>query len=187
MRDINFFSPYQGKNQEKKSAMIYIYGAMGVVGALIIVTLIFNTTRILLLNRSISNYNEKLNTTEIQEKFAEAQKVNNEIEILTKYDSALNDVLGKVNSRNNVSDLVLTSINSTIPSQISFKTLQINNDVLIIQGISSSRDAVGEFQHNLKELSIMNDVFVNSIDIDGALEGNYSFDIKCILKEVNLR
>lgn len=187
MRDINFFSPYQGKNQEKKSLMIYIYGAMGVVGTLIIITLIFNTTRILLLNRSISNYNEKLNTTEIQEKFAEAQKVNNEIEILTKYDSALNDVLGKVNSRNNVSDLVLTSINSTIPSQISFKTLQINNDILIIQGISSSRDAVGEFQHNLKELSIMNDVFVNSIDIDGALEGNYSFDIKCILKEVNLR
>ncbi|NFI02909.1 PilN domain-containing protein [Clostridium sp. ZBS14] len=187
MRDINFFSPYQGKNQEKKNAMIYIYGAMGVVGALIIITLIFNTTRILLLNRSISNYNEKLNTTEIQEKFAEAQKVNNEIEILTKYDSALNDVLGKVNSRNNVSDLVLTSINSTIPSQISFKTLQINNDILIIQGISSSRDAVGEFQHNLKELSIINDVFVNSIDIDGALEGNYSFDIKCILKEVNLR
>ncbi|WP_252237984.1 MULTISPECIES: PilN domain-containing protein [unclassified Clostridium] len=187
MRDINFFSPYQGKNQEKKSAMIYIYGVMGVVGTLIIITLIFNTTKILLLNRSISNYNEKLNTTEIQEKFAEAQKVNNEIEILTKYDSALNDVLGKVNSRNNVSDLVLTSINSTIPSQISFKTLQINNDILIIQGISSSRDAVGEFQHNLKELSIMNDVFVNSIDIDGALEGNYSFDIKCILKEVNLR
>ncbi|NFI94673.1 PilN domain-containing protein [Clostridium botulinum] len=187
MRDINFFSPYQGKNQEKKNAMIYIYGAMGVVGALIIITLIFNTTRILLLNRSISNYNEKLNTTEIQEKFAEAKKVNNEIEILTKYDSALNDVLGKVNSRNNVSDLVLTSINSTIPSQISFKTLQINNDILIIQGISSSRDAVGEFQHNLKELSIINDVFVNSIDIDGALEGNYSFDIKCILKEVNLR
>ncbi|KFX57566.1 PilN domain-containing protein [Clostridium botulinum] len=187
MRDINFFSPYQGKNQEKKNAMIYIYGAMGVVGALIIITLIFNTTRILLLNRSISNYNEKLNTTEIQEKFAEAQKVNNEIEILTKYDSALNDVLGKVNSRNNVSDLVLTSINSTIPSQISFKTLQINNDILIIQGISSSRDAVGEFQHNLKELSIINDVFVNSIDIDGALEGNYSFDIKCILKEVNLK
>ncbi|AIY80353.1 fimbrial assembly family protein [Clostridium botulinum 202F] len=187
MRDINFFSPYQGKNQEKKNAMIYIYGAMGVVGALIIITLIFNTTRILLLNRSISNYNEKLNTTEIQEKFAEAQKVNNEIEILTKYDSALNDVLGKVNSRNNVSDLVLTSINSTIPSQISFKTLQINNDILIIQGISSSRDAVGEFQHNLKELSIINDVFVNSIDIDGALECNYSFDIKCILKEVNLK
>ncbi|WP_252236508.1 MULTISPECIES: PilN domain-containing protein [unclassified Clostridium] len=187
MRDINFFSPYQGKNQEKKNAMIYIYGAMGTVGALIIITLIFNTTKILLLNRSISNYNEKLNTTEIQEKFAEAQKVNNEIEILTKYDSALNDILGKVNSRNNVSDLVLTSINSTIPSQISFKTLQINNDILIIQGISSSRDAVGEFQHNLKELSIMNDVFVNSIDIDGALEGNYSFDIKCILKEVNLR
>ncbi|MBN1043436.1 fimbrial protein [Clostridium botulinum] len=187
MKDINFFSHYQGKDQEKKNAMIYIYGAMGAVGALIIITLIVNTTRILLLNRSISNYNEKLNTPEIKQKYSEAEKINNEIDILTKYDSALNDVLGKVNSRNNVSDLVLTSINSTIPSQISFKTLQINNDVLIIQGISSSRDAVGEFQHNLKELSIINDAFVNSIDIDGALEGNYSFDIKCILKEVNLR
>ncbi len=187
MKDINFFSHYQGKDQEKKNAMIYIYGAMGVVGALIIITLIVNTTRILLLNRSISNYNEKLNTPEIKQKYSEAEEINNEIDILTKYDSALNDVLGKVNSRNNVSDLVLTSINSTIPSQISFKTLQINNDVLIIQGISSSRDAVGEFQHNLKELSIINDAFVNSIDIDGALEGNYSFDIKCILKEVNLR
>ncbi|WP_315078218.1 PilN domain-containing protein [uncultured Clostridium sp.] len=187
MRDVNFFSPYQGNKQEKKSAMIYIYGAMGVVGALIIITLIVNTTRILLLNRSISNYNEKLNTPEIKQKYAEAEKVNNEINILTKYDSALNDILGKVNNRNNVSDLVLTSINSTIPSQISFKTLQINNDVLIIQGVSSSRDAVGEFQHNLKELSIMNQVFVNSIDVDGSLEGQYSFDIKCILKEVNLR
>ncbi|NFG63266.1 MULTISPECIES: PilN domain-containing protein [unclassified Clostridium] len=186
MRDINFFSSYKGKNQEKRSAMIYIYGAMGIIGGLIIITLIFNSARILILNKNIENYNEKLNNSEIQQKFSEAEKVNDKISTLTKYDTTLNDVLSRVNNRNNVSDLVLTDINSTIPSQISFKTLQINNDVLTIQGVSSSRDAVGEFQHNLKELSIMKEVFVNSIDVDSSIEGQYSFDIKCVLGILNV-
>lgn len=187
MKDINFFSPYQGTEQEKKNGMNYVYNVMGIVGGLIVITLIVNTTRIILLNKSIAGYNEKLNSSEIQEKFSEAESTNNKISILTKYELALNGVIEKVNDRNNVSDLVLTSVNSTIPSQISFKTLQINNDILTIQGISSSRDAVGEFQHNLKGLPIMNNVFVNSIDIDGSLQGEYAFDIKCILKEGYLR
>jgi type IV pilus assembly protein PilN len=30
----------------------------------------------------------------------------------------------------------------------------------------------------------MKDVYVNSIDTNGAVEGSYSFDIKCVLKDV---
>ncbi|AOR24626.1 PilN domain-containing protein [Clostridium taeniosporum] len=185
MRDINFFAPYKGKDKEKKSTLLYIYGVMGVIGGLIIITLIFNSVRIFILNKNISYYEEQLNNSEIKQKFSEAEKINDKISTLTKYNDILDDVVDKINNRNNVSDLILNDVNSTIPSQISFKNLQISNDILTIQGITSSRDAVGEFQHNLRELSMMKDVFVNSIDIDDSVEGQYSFDIKCVLAYKN--
>ena len=38
MKDINFFKPYLGKNKEKINSKMYIYGAMVIVGLLIIVS-----------------------------------------------------------------------------------------------------------------------------------------------------
>lgn len=184
MKDINFFKPYLGKNKEKINSKIYVYGAMIIVGLLIIVSFGINTTKIILLNKSISNYNEKLLASEIQTQLKEAENINKRIEILKQYDTALTDVAISVKGRDNVSDTLLKDISSTLPSEVLFNSLDVVENTITIKGTSTNREAVAELKHNLSELPIMSEVYVNSIDIQSVVKGAYSFDIKCVLKDV---
>lgn len=184
MRDINFFKPYQGKSKEKINSKRYVYGAIIIVGLLIIGTFGINTFKLIMLNRSIEDYNNKLSVADIQEQLKEAENINKQITVLKQYDSALMDVAVSVKNRDNVSDTLLMDISSTLPSQVSFKNLDIVENTIVIRGISTSRTAVAELKHNLSNLSAMEEVYVNSIDTQNAVEGDYSFDIKCVLKDV---
>lgn len=184
MKDINFFKPYLGKNKEKINSKRYVYGAMIIIGFLIIVSFGVNTARIFLLDKSIESYNEKLSDPEIQTQLKEADNINKQIDILDKYDEALTDIATSVKGRDNVSDELLKDISSTLPSEVSFKNLDVAENTIAIKGTSTNREAVAELKHNLSELPIMADVYVNSIDTQSAVEGEYSFDIKCVLKDV---
>ena len=184
MKDINFFKPYLGKNKERINSQMFVYGAMVIVGLLIIVTFGINTTKIFLLDKSISSYNGKLAASEIQVQLKEAENINKQINILKQYDTALTDVAISVKGRNNVTDTLLRDISSTLPSKVSFKSLNIVGNTIAIQGVSVDRTGVAELEYNLSKLPIMGDVYVNSINTQSALEGAYSFDIKCVLKDV---
>jgi len=184
VKDVNFFKPYLGKDKEKVNSKMYIYGFVTLVGILIIGSFIVNTTRMFLLERSINDYKGKLAAAEIQEKLKEADIVNNQIEVLKQYDSALSEVAVSVKKRDNVSETLLKNVSSTVPSQVSFKNLDIVENTIVIKGVSTDRTAVAEFKHNLSNLPIMQNVYVNSIDTQSAVEGEYSFDIKCVLKDV---
>lgn len=184
MKDINFFKPYQGKSKEKINFKRYIYGTIIIVAILIIGTFAVNTVKIIMLNKSIKDYNNKLSASEIQEQLKEAEDINKQITVLKRYDSALIDVAVSVKNRDNVSDTLLMDISSTVPSEVSFKNLDIVDNTITIKGVSTNRSAVAELKHNLSSLSKMQSVYVNSIDSSGAVEGEYSFDIKCVLKDV---
>lgn len=185
MKEINFFKPYLGKKREKRNSKIYVYGASVIVGILIIGSFIFNITKIFLLDRSIADYKSKLAATDIQEKLQDAENVNKEISLFKQYDTSLSNIAVSVEKRDNVSDTLLKDISSTLPSEVSLKSLEIAENNVAVKGVSSDRASIAELEHNLRELSIMKDVYVNSIDTQSSAEGGkYSFDIKCVLKDV---
>ncbi len=184
MNEVNFFKPYLGKNKAKMNSKVYIYGLTAAVGILIAGSLIFNVVRLFLLDRSISNYNEKLAASDMHEKLTEADNINKQIDVLKQYNTALSNVAASVQKRDNVSGDLLKDISSTVPSQVSFKNLDVVENTIEIKGISTERSAVAELEHNLSSLPIMDNVYVNSIDTQSAVEGEYSFDIKCVLKDV---
>ncbi|POO86541.1 MULTISPECIES: PilN domain-containing protein [Clostridium] len=185
MKDLNFFAPYQGKKKEKTNTNMYIYGAAGLVGFAILSTLIFNSAKLFLLNRSIKDYTLKLEDKEIQTELREAETLNNQIQVLNQYDTELSHVAKSVKERDNVSDTLLNEISSTVPSEVSFKNMDVINNTINIQGVATNRTSVAELKHNLSGLTKMQDVYVNSIKDSGAVEGEYSFDIKCVLKDVD--
>ncbi|GEQ20861.1 hypothetical protein CBU02nite_13670 [Clostridium butyricum] len=185
MKDLNFFAPYQGKKKEKTNTNMYIYGAAGLVGFAILSTLIFNSAKLFLLNRSIKDYTLKLEDKEIQTELREAELLNNQIQVLNQYDTELSHVAKSVKERDNVSDTLLNEISSTVPSEVSFKNMDVINNTINIQGVATNRTSVAELKHNLSGLTKMQDVYVNSIKDSGAVEGEYSFDIKCVLKDVD--
>lgn len=184
MKDLNFFKPYLGKKKEKMNFNMYIYGALAIVGILMVISFGINTARIILLNKSIDEYNKNLADSEIQVKLKEAESVNKQIEILKEYDSSLTDIAISVKDRDNVSAGLLKDISSTVPSEVSFKNLDVVENTVIIKGITTDRAAVAELKHNLSNLSRIADVYVNSIETKEAVEGEYSFEIKCVLKDV---
>ena len=184
MKDLNFFKPYLGKKKEKMNFNIYIYSALAISGLFIIVSFGINTTKIIMLNKSIAEYNTKLADPDIKSKLKEAESINKQIDVLKEYDSALTDVSISVKDRDNVSAELLKDISSTVPSEVSFKNLDVIENTVMIKGITTDRAAVAELKHNLSRLSEVADVYVNSIDIKDAVEGEYSFDIKCVLKDV---
>ncbi|OOM71677.1 PilN domain-containing protein [Clostridium sp. BL-8] len=184
MKDLNFFEPYLGKKKEKVNLKKYVYGAVIIVALSIIISFSINTTRIILLNKSISNYNDELSKPEIQTQLKEADEINKQIDVLNKYDKAVNDVAVSVKARDNVSEELLKDISSTLPSEVLFENLDIAENTIAIKGTTTNRKAVSELEHNLRELPIMEDVYVNSIEPKTSVEEEYSFDIKCVLKDV---
>lgn len=185
MSDLNFFAPYKIEKKKSINTDIYIYGLVVLAGLIIIFSFGFNTIKLIILGKQTKNINEKLNASEIQLQLKEANNINSQINVLSKYNNSLIDIAKKVNERNNVSDEILNDISDNVPSSVAFKSIDVENNVLKISGTAGDWVSVAEYAHTLSELPIMQNVAVNSINQSGAVEGEYSFDIKCVLKEVN--
>lgn len=184
-KDINFFTPYQEKRKESKSLHIYVYGITAIVMFAIVVSFGINCFRIYRLEKDIKYYTNEMNDSKFSLQLKHAENVNDQINILTDYDDRIADVSKAVRKRDLVSDTLLNNISSTIPSEIHLKSIVINSGNITLQGISTNRTAVAELKYNLSNLEELDSVYVNSINNTGAVEGEYSFDIKCILKDVD--
>lgn len=185
MRDFNFFAPYQGQKKQTVNKKIYIY-SIGVILLLIVVgTLIWNSVRIHMLNSSITKYNKEINSSQVQEKVKIAEDINRKITILNKYDAGLTELADGMESNNNIKSEFLNDLNLTLPQDVSLKSASIDGSSINIQGASKSRTAIGEFQHNIKALDKIEDAQIGSISSDGTNGAEYSFDLKCTLKDVD--
>ncbi|ETJ30619.1 Fimbrial assembly family protein, partial [human gut metagenome] len=110
-----------------------------------------------------------LEDKEIQTELREAELLNNQIQVLNQYDTELSHVAKSVKERDNVSDTLLNEISSTVPSEVSFKNMDVINNTINIQGVATNRTSVAELKHNLSGLTKMQDVYVNSIKDSGAV------------------
>lgn len=180
VRDMNFFAPYQGKRKEEKNKNIYVYSLAGFLSVAIVGTLAWNTTNILLLNSKIKKLNEELEQDHIKEKIVKWEDISKKSDILTRYDSEITKIIGALDTREVVTTNLLDKLSSTLPTEVTFNSINITNTEITIQAISTSRVAIGEIEHNLKKLDIMQDVYIGAISGDE----NYTFDIKCVLKDV---
>lgn len=180
VRDMNFFSPYQGKRKEQKNKNIYVYSLAGFLSVAIVGTLAWNTTNILLLNSKIKKLNEELEQDHIKEKIVKWEDISKKSDVLIKYDDEITKIIDALNSREIVTTNLLDKLSSTLPTEVTFNSINISNTEITIQAVSTSRVAIGEVEHNLKKLDIMQDVYIGAISGDE----NYTFDIKCVLKDV---
>jgi len=184
MRDINFFSYYQDKKQEKRDQKVYFYIAYGILTLVILATLTINVSKIIFLNRDIKDYTEKLSATDLQDQLRDADEISGKIDVLNKYEIALSDIANSVTKNDIVTDDLLNDICGAIPSDVSFKDFKIEGYDVTISGVTHTRLAIGEFEHNLRELSKIKDVQVVEIAKSNTVGEDYSFNMTCVLKEV---
>lgn len=181
MTDMNFFAPYQGQKKEEKNKSIYVYSILGFLSVVIIGTFVWNTTNIILLNSKIKEYNLKLDNEEIKNKLLKWENLTKKEDILIKYDKGLTEIIGALDTREVVTTDLLNNLSSCLPSEVTFNSISINNTEINIQAVSADRVAIGEIEHNLRNLDNIQDVYI------GGISGTetFTFNIKCSLKDVN--
>lgn len=184
MGDLNFFSIYQGSIKEKKNEAIYIYIAAGIVAMAIFFSLAFNVVRLLIIKGQINDYTAKLNATEVQSKLKEAEIINDKLSILNEYEGSLTNVVKAVKETSLIDDKLLIDISGAVPGDISLREWKMDNYELTIKGATHTRAAVAEFEHNLKQLSQFKLVHVDKIKVGEAVGDDFTFEMTCILKEV---
>jgi type IV pilus assembly protein PilN len=184
MKDLNFFSAYNGDNKQKRGFEIYFCITAGIVGALIILNAIIGGVKIFMVHRSISQYNLKLNETEFKEQLSEAENINKKIEVLSNYEGAVSEVISNVKKDDIVTDGLLNDISGNMPKEVTFKDFDINGYDVTIKGSTNTRSAIGEFEHNLCQLAEIKSVHVDKIAKSNTVGEDYTFEMTCILKEV---
>ncbi|MBF8982639.1 PilN domain-containing protein [Lutibacter sp. B2] len=179
MRDFNFFSPYvDEKKTVKKKNMYVVIIIMFIVISVGGVT----TTNILIekqLQKELLSMQKLLTDKEIKDKLNDIDEKKRKIEVLTKY----HEIAGKINQQINNIDVInstlLENISSSLPQKIFIQGMAINHKVLSIQGVSSNRVAIAEFEYNLKQINIFYDVHVNMINNESMDNTNKQFSIEC--------
>lgn len=179
-KDINFFSPYQGKKKDEKNQNMYVYSLLGLLVTIVVGTLLWNSISLVLVDKKIEEYEVKLSAPEMQEKIKESDEVNSKLDALDSYSKELDIISEAVHSRDVVTTNVLDKLSSTLPSEVTFNSINITNTEISIQAESTNRNAIGEIEYNLKHLDNIQDVYIGGIS---GVE-KYTFDIKCILKDV---
>lgn len=176
-QDINFFSTYLSKKEQTKNQNRYGYFLGATTLLIILGAFIIQSVQEFRLSSKINELNEALNSKEIQEQIVESDRVYEMLEVLDQYDQELNILVDNIMSRDLITTQLLNQISSTIPSDVTFSGLSINDTTITMQASSQSRTAIAEVQHNLKQLSFIKDVYIGSI----SAEAPYSFSLSCTI------
>ncbi|VYU68599.1 Fimbrial assembly protein (PilN) [Clostridium tertium] len=179
--DLNFFAPYQGQKKEQHNKNIYVYSIAAFLSVAIVGSFAWNTSRIILLNSKIKDYNAKLEDPIVKEKLVTWEDISRKTDILSRYNDGLVEINNALGTREVVSTELLNKLSACLPSQVTFNSISIDSKQISIQAVSSSRPAIGELENNLRKLDNIQDVYI------GGISGteSYTFDIKCVLKDVN--
>lgn len=182
-KDMNFFSQFSGRRKRQDGSDIYIYLLGGIVLAAIIVTSLYYSIAIFFTNKSISDYETKLNDPEVVAKIAESEKVNDKIDALTRYDNDLGIIIYEVEGRDAVTTALIEKIAKAQSPAVGVKISQltISSKEVNMSAAAPDRVAIAEFQHNLSNIDQVQSVYIGSI----AGEDQFTFDVKCVLKDVD--
>ena len=179
-RDMNFFSQFEGKKKEIKNKNIYIYSLITIISTFIIGTLAWNSIGIFLAKKDIKKYEVEIAKEEVKEKVLVWEDLVKKEDLLKSYNNELNIIIGNLESRAVITTKLLDKVSSTIPTEVTISAISITNKEISIQAISTDRKAIGEIENNLKNLDNIQSVYVGGI----AGTEEYTFDIKCVLKDV---
>ena len=179
---MNFFSAFIKKKKGSDTPKIIVSVVILIVAIFIIGTFSYFTIATYINNNEAQEYRDKLQTEDIKAKVNESNAVNDQIDNLTQYDNRITIVNNSISSRDVVTVTLMNQISATIPSEVNIATISIDNTKISIGATASTKTAIAEFQHNLKEIDSIYDVYVGAITGD---EGSYVFTVECTFKGVD--
>lgn len=184
MRDFNFFSGAIGiKNSQRKKAVVYLlFLALYLIiaaGIYFLLQMGINSG-----TSKLQQYDAYLQSDETALKRQQVQDKKQEHEKLAQYNEYLEALNRDLKGDAVIGSEFIGQIVSTIPKDLYFESISMSYNQLQIQGNASSRIKIAEFQSNMQELGLFEDVYISSINTVPEGEDLFTFTMACQLKEV---
>lgn len=106
----------------------------------------------------------------MKEKLGIAMKVEKEHDALEKYYNDVKVATEQVYDNNYVTTQRIKIINSTVPKDLVFTQISIDNKTLTIQALSKTRSAISDLQYNLNNLGFIENTYISGIGERNAQE-----------------
>jgi type IV pilus assembly protein PilN len=182
MREINFFTPYILSKRTNRIGLSRTIIAFVFMIVLCTGFYGWNLYKINKYEADIISYETfLLNPANIaaEKNFAETRK---KMDILNQYSDGLVSVEKEFTERGILGSVYLNKLNSAIPHAIYLENMNISYNNVSINGISSSRNAIAEYQHNLLKLGLFEDVFVSILSNTDKGSSDIEFSVNCMLR-----
>lgn len=183
LRDLNFFTPYIEKKKSKNTPQLVLY-TMAFILLLSMVGLYGRNW--VVMNRM--NVQIKLMVSEMSEeknlqKIKKYEETKQKLDTLKAYYQTISKLNNAMARDSVISSKLLMELNSALPQNTFLQSMNLDKSNLQLQGVSSSRPAIAEYQYNLKQLGLFDEVSVTNINVEQADTGNFIFSMKCVIKD----
>lgn len=185
MRDFNFFRGYQKQKYKwtiraKMSLALLILSIISAAGFYG-----YNEYRIQQNDLEIAKINAFMNDPENIKKYKAYDIAQKKLSVMKAYYDGVTRINKAIDQKSRVGTEMIDKLQSAMPTEITLQSIDLNSDMVVFQGFSTSREAVAAFQHNLKKSGLFEDVMVDSINKFSTLGGNgvetgshFTFSIK---------
>lgn len=184
MKDFNFFQVESYDEKEKSNKKNYILATAGILVFFMVLTSGYKLVKTFKLNKEIKAMESYINSKENIEKLKEAERQQDKLKILEQYKQKVSPIADFIESSGNINSYLINNIYISIPKDVYFKSINMDNNNIQIQGQGSRREDIAEFQYNLKDTNLFENIFVSNISQSEG--GKYIFNLKCTLKDVGI-
>ena len=184
MAELNFFNTYKANERFSKNRTLLAAGICSLLFVLIVGFYAVTELYLASVNNDINTMKAFINSSENIEKLKAINAKKKEIEIMNIYSSAVDAISTKLGANDKIKSTVIETMNTAIPKDVSFNTMALSQDAFQIQGSAPGWKSVAELLHNLNATGIFQKVWVDSIQSADTTSGNYTFSIRCTLKDV---
>ncbi|MCJ7691329.1 MAG: PilN domain-containing protein [Clostridiaceae bacterium] len=185
MKDFNFFSQYSGNRKDFKKE--YLYAVVLSMGLILFITFTyaFNYFSIRKLNSEIVDIQRNLNSKENIVKLKEIEDEEKKLALMDQYYGIVVNVSDGINKKDFVGSKVIDKINSCVPEGVYFQVMTLDENGVQLQAEGKDRDAVAVFERTLRNIDIVKEVHIASINSSSTENKNLTFSVNCTLKDVD--
>lgn len=185
MKDFNFFAPYTGSRKDFKKGYFYAVVISMSLILFITFTYAFNYYKISKLNSEIVDIQQNLNSKENIVKLKEIEDEEKKLALMNQYYGIVVNISDGINNKDFVGSKVVDKINSCVPEGVYFQVMTLDASGVQLQAEGKDRQAVAVFERTLRNLDIVKEVHIASIDSSSTESDNLTFSVNCTLKDVD--
>lgn len=175
--DINLFEDFNSKKVGRVSLVLIILFSVLIISLISI--MIFNQYKIMHLNSELNKRIEIVENPKSLEKIKEAKELNSELDKTKKELEKLDSLDKNLSNFDSLTYEVLDIIESKTQKGIVLSSINYENNIMELNGVSISPNRIAEYSQSISEIQNVANIHISNISLN---ERYYNFLISLTLK-----